>query len=128
MPLFISRRELLRLERERSNAVRRAEEAERRLEAERERRDVLNLAVLDHAATKDKNYAISSRLPQKGELEIAEPQEVYLARLKEIYSQEWQFFQDAATASGRPESEALDWLDRHHRGLPMPYEMEGQAM
>lgn len=112
------------MERELSAALRRAAEAERRLESERKARDVLNLAVLDHAATKDKNYAISARLPQEAQAQPEETQEAYHERLKAGYPDLWGAYQQFAIDAGKPESEALDWLDRHHRGLPMPFELQ----
>jgi hypothetical protein len=121
MPFFVSKHELSRLHGDIDRERLRAEAAESRLH------DV-SLAAMDHRAYKEGGYPISSRLPQKDEPVVPESRDVYFAQLQEIYPSEWGFFQEKALEGGRPESEALDWLDRHHRGAPMPYELEGQAM
>src|SRR5437868_1953033 len=111
MPFFVSRRELSRLERELSAARKRAHHAEMRLEEERRARDTLNLAMIDHAAVREKGYAISARLPNIQE-ELKETQEVYHERLKLAYPEIWTSYQKFATEAGKDEHEALDWLDR----------------
>ncbi len=124
MPFFVSRRELKRLERELAEARKARVSAEERLEVEREAKDKLALALLDHVAVRDKGYPISTRLPQPEEAPQVETSEQYLERLKVEYAPTWDYYRQVAAQSGKSETDALDWLVRHAEGRPMPFEQE----
>ena len=122
--MWITRREISRLERELSEARQRATSAESRLEGERARVDKLTVAVMDYGATKSGSIAISSRTEPPPKIEphpkgyLHEPDETELAKL------EW--YKSCCREAGRSEEEAVAFWEAEMKGEHPP--LLGEAM
>lgn len=121
---WLSRREMARMVRELAEARRGRVAAEERLEIERDRVDRIGMAVMDHAATKAGNYAISARVDN----ELPRPPEnvIDTSDLKSLMADEYKYYVEVARDAGyaNPEAEAKDWLKREAAGEPLPFQSQ----
>lgn len=126
--MWVSKRELQRIEREASDCRKRESEAKTRLKEERERVDRLTLACLDLAARKVGAYPISTQI-EPPPPETPETREQMIERFKLQFDAYWQGCLLTAQESNRSQDEAEDWLFRYATGQPLPYqEQEAQEM
>ena len=113
--MWITRRELARLERELKLALRRAERAEDLLAAERQAKDWLTLQLTSRVVTKQGGYGLESEPPPK-QIEpqghpqgyTHEPTDIDLAKL------EW--YKQCAVNAGKPEEDAVEKWEAEMRG------------
>ena len=117
---WVSKRELLRLERMLKDAHARAADAEKRLHE-------ISLAVLDTKAAQT-GYPVSTRLPVEAPPERVETKPQLVERLKREDPVLWAHYQQIAAEAGMTEADAADWLYRQHMGLPLPFEQIEREM
>ena len=118
--MFISRRELARLERELSLALRRADGAEKALADERQRHDWLILQLTNRVVTKHGGYGLEET---KSEPPPPHPKKFTHEPTPEDLDVLEQFKYWAAEA-GKPEDDALQKWEAHMRGELIPVEYE----
>ncbi len=112
--MFVSKRELARLERELARAIKRADEAEERLAAERQRHDWQSLQLVSRVVTKHGGYGLEETqaepvVPQpnpKGFTHEPTPEDIDVL----------DFYKRAAAEAGKDESDAMQKWEAHMRG------------
>lgn len=122
MPWFVSRRELARLQRELNSAVKRAEDAERRLDSERASKDWAILQLTSRFITKQGGYGLDSEPPQP-----APPDPRGFARLPTAEDEaKRDYYIQCYREAGRSEEEAVAIWEAEMRGerVTYPYEQE----
>lgn len=131
---WVSRREMARLERERSAAFQRAQEAEQRLMAERERLDSLlaserqnaNWTILQltsRVVTKHGGYGLDYE-PQPKEIPATVNPSGYTHEPTQQDYDYLEWLKSEAKTYGRPESEAIAYWEARMRG-EMPVVEDG---
>lgn len=119
---WITTRELARLERERENAIRRAEAAEERLAAERQRHDWLALQLVSRVVTKHGGYGldeVKAEPPAPHPRGFThEPDDMDMAKLE--------FYKQCARDAGveDPDSDAQRRWEAEMRGEELPIEYD----
>src|SRR6185369_2512508 len=111
--MFVSRRELARLERELKSALQRATSAEKGLADERQRHDWLILQLTNRVVTKHGGYALDETKPEPVEPlpRIPEPTQEDLDVLE--------FFKTCAAEVGETEESAIEKWQMHMKGEPL---------
>jgi len=122
--MWITRRELARLERELSVARRRAEDAERRLDAERSRHDWTTLQLTSRFVVKQGVYGLDYERPEPASVssdprKFTQPLSVEDKAKREYYVR-------CFVEAGRSEEEAIDLWEREIRGEQVRYPYEEQ--
>ncbi len=121
---WITRRELARLERELSSALRRAEGAEKALAEERQRHDWLILQLTNRVVTKHGGYALDEVKPEpviptqhpRGFIHDPTPEDL------DVLEQ----FKYWAAEAGKDESDAIQKWEAHMRGEAIPIEYDSE--
>lgn len=117
---LVSKRELARLERELSHALKRAASAEQSLAAEREAKDRLVIELASRVVTKHGGYGLTGPVaqveppPPNPRGFTHEPSEIDLAKLE--------YYKQCARAAGRSELEAESIWEAEMRGEPVRYD------
>ena len=106
--MFVSRRELARLERELKSALQRATAAEKGLADERQRHDWLILQLTDRIVTKRGGYGLAETKPEPVTPPTPEPTQEDLDVLE--------FFKTCAAEVGESEQDAIEKWKMHMRG------------
>jgi hypothetical protein len=112
--MLVSRRELARLERELARAHKRADDAEERLAAERQRHDWKDIQLLSRAVTKAGGYGLEETKP-----ELVEPKQHPKGFTHEPTAEDLDvlnFYKVAAAEAGKDESDAVQKWEAHMRG------------
>lgn len=121
---WVTRRELARLERERGQAIERAEAAEDRLAEERQRHDWLSLQLLNRAVTKHGGYGLDHEPPPVVE-PVAHPQG-YTHDPTEIDLAKLDYYRQCAVQAGKdPEDGERIW-EAEMRGESLPIESDSE--
>lgn len=122
--MWVTKRELARLERELSRATKRAEDAEERLAAERARHDWQALQLTSRLVTKHGGYGLEETKPEPVEPKqnpkgfIHEPTPEDLDMLN--------FYKACAAEAGLDEQDAITKWEAHMRGEALTVEYEAE--
>lgn len=117
--MWLSRRELARLERELKNALQRAAEAEHRLDAERQAKDWLTLQLSSRLVTKTGGYGLDHEMPKSAAATphprnyTHEPSDIDYAKLE--------YYKQCAANVGRSEEDAVQRWEAEMRGEMITY-------
>ncbi len=118
--MWLSKREIARLERELARAYKRADDAEERLAAERQRHDWQSLQFASRIITKNGGYGLEETKPEPPPPHpkkfTHEPTPEDLDVLEQ--------FKYWAAAAGRDEDDAIQKWEAHMRGEMIPIEYE----
>ena len=123
---WISRHELRRLQRELDRAVKRAEDAERRLDAERQAKDWAILQLTSRFVTKQGGYALDSEKPTPAP---SDPRRfTHEPTAEDLAKREW--YIKCYIERGWPEDDAIQLWEAEMRGesVTYPYERDEQTM
>ncbi len=112
--MFVSRRELARLERELSRAIKRADDAENRLAAERQRHDWQSVQLVSRVVTKHGGYGLDEVKPEPVEPKQHPKGFTHEPTLEDL--DVLNFYKQAAAEAGKDESDALQKWEAHMRG------------
>jgi hypothetical protein len=116
--MWLSRRELARLERELNAALQRAKGAEDALAAERQRHDWLILQLTNRVVTKHGGYGLEEAKPEPVEPNpkgfTREPTQEDIDVLN--------FYKNCAAEAGLDDAKATEWWEAHMRGEAIPAE------
>jgi hypothetical protein len=123
MPWFVTKRELARLQRELSSAVKRAERAEDELKAERQAKDWAILQLTSRFVTKQGGYALDAEPPQPAP---SDPRG--FARLPTAEDEaKRDYYIQCYREAGRSEDEAVAIWEAEMRGERVTYPYESEA-
>ena len=122
---WLTSRELKRLERELSAALRRAVDAEKRLDAERSSKDWAILQLTSRFVTKQGGYALDTEPPAKIEPNKGHPKG-YTHEPTEIDYAKLEFYKRCAVEAGHDESDAERRWEAEMRGEGLPIEYEAE--
>ena len=116
--MWISRREIARLERERNAALQRAKNAEEDLRAERQSKDWMITQLTSRFVTRQGGYGLDHEPPKKIEPSpyTHEPTQMDLDKLE--------YYKQCARQAGRSEEEARQTWEAEMRGESVRYEYE----
>ncbi len=122
--MFITRRELARLERELAHAVRRADGAEKALADERQRHDWLILQLTNRVVTKHGGYGLEETKPEpvapvqnpQGFTHDPTPEDLDVLEQYKYWARE----------AGKDEDDAIEKWKAHMRGEAIPIEYESE--
>ena len=123
--MWISRRGLVRLERELSRAIRRAEAAEQALAAERQGKDWLTVQLASRIVTKHGGYGLAHEPPPPAPPPqphprgfVRDPTEIDYAKLE--------YYRQCARQAGKSEEEAEHIWEAEMRGESVRYEYDDE--
>jgi hypothetical protein len=120
--MWLSKREIARLERELSAALQRAKAAEDALAAERQAKDWLVLQLASRVITKHGGYGLDHEpSPPK----VVEPQR-FVRQPTEIDLAKLEYYKQCAAAAGKPEEDAVQKWEAEMRGESIAYEYESE--
>lgn len=122
--MWITTRELRRLERELAQAVKRAEDAEDRLASERQAKDWLTLQLASRLATKHGGYGLD-HLPPESQVDVKSPHpKGYIRDPDEIDTAKLEYYKKCYRDEGKSEDDAVKIWEAEMRGETPTYEYE----
>ena len=116
--MWVTRREIARLERELKHALQRAESAEQSLAAERQAKDWLTLQLASRVITKHGGYGLEHE-PVKPE--VVQPPNGFIRQPTEIDEAKLEFYKRCAREAGKPEEDAIERWQAEMRGEMITY-------
>ena len=119
--MWVTKRELARLERELSSALRRAEGAEDKLAVERQRHDWLILQLTNRVVTKHGGYGLEET---KAEPESKTHPKGFIREPDEIDDAKLEYYRQCYRDAGLDETKALERWEAEMRGEHVPFENE----